>query len=215
MKSLKFNNNEFFIYNNDLPDNLKFGNSIAIDTETTGLSLLRDRLCLVQISSGNGECHIVKFDTNFKKQNSPNLISLLERENLEKIFHFGRFDIAILKKFLSINCKKIFCTKIASRLVRTYTDKHGLREICKELLDIDLNKSQQSSDWSNKELTTNQIKYAASDVLYLSKLKNILTKMLKREKRYNIALKTFEFLDIRTDLDLMGWDKEDIFSHST
>ena len=167
MKSLKFNKREFFIYQNDLPDDLNFGSSIAIDTETTGLSLVRDRLCLIQISSGDNNCHIIKFDVDFFKKNKTptNLVSLLTDKKIEKIFHFARFDLAILKKFLKIKCENIFCTKIASRLVRTYTDKHGLRELCKELLDIDLNKSQQSSDWSSKTLSDSQLKYAASDVL--------------------------------------------------
>ena len=216
MKSLKFNNRDFFIYQNDLPSNINFGNSIAVDTETTGLSLVRDRLCLIQISSGDNNCHIIKFDVDFFKNNkSPtNLVTLLTDKKIEKIFHFARFDLAIIKKFLKIKCENIFCTKIASRLVRTYTDKHGLRELCKELLDIDLNKSQQSSDWSAEILSENQLKYAASDVLYLASIKKKLLVMLKREGRIELALRIFEFLDTRIELDILGWDNQDIFSHS-
>ena len=216
MKSLKFNNRDFFIYQNDLPNNINFGNSIAVDTETTGLSLVRDRLCLIQISSGDNNCHIIKFDVDFFKNNNcpTNLVTLLTDKKIEKIFHFARFDLAIIKKFLKIKCENIFCTKIASRLVRTYTDKHGLRELCKELLDIDLNKSQQSSDWSSEILSENQLKYAASDVLYLASIKKKLLVMLKREGRIELALRIFEFLDTRIELDILGWDNQDIFSHS-
>ena len=216
MKSLKINNKEFFIYKNDLPDNLSLGNQVAIDTETTGLSMVRDRLCLIQISSGDGRCHLVKFDVDFfkNKKEPKNLIKLLTDNKVEKIFHYARFDLAIIKKFLKVSCTKVFCTKIASKLVRTYTDKHGLKDLCKELLEVELNKSQQSSDWSSDELTNNQIKYAASDVLYLCQLKEKLIKMLEREDRLDLAIKIFEFLDTRINLDIQGWDQQDIFAHS-
>ena len=216
MKSLKLNNKQFFTYKNDLPDSLILGKEVGIDTETTGLSLIRDRLCLIQISSGDSNCHLVKFDVDFfQKKNSPkNLVKLLSDTEVSKIFHFARFDLAIIKKFLDVSCENIFCTKIASKLVRTYTDKHGLKDLCKELLGIDLNKSQQSSDWSSESLSNNQISYAASDVIYLNKLKEKLVEMLKREKRLDLANKVFTFLNTRVDLDILGWDGQDIFSHS-
>mgnify|MGYP001219046636 CR=1 FL=1 len=215
MKSLKIDNKQYFIHKNDIPSDFDIGKSIAIDTETTGLSLNRDRLCVLQMSGNIDECHLVKFDADlFKKGLSPkNLINLLNNQEIEKIFHFARFDLAMIKKFLNLDCKNVFCTKIASKLVRTYTDKHGLKDLCKELLEIDLNKTQQSSDWSNQELSNNQIKYAASDVLYLNDLKQILIKMLKREDRYDLALDIFNFLETRVKLDLLGWDQNDIFSH--
>ena len=216
MKSFKINNKQYFLYKNDIPNSFKIGNSVAIDTETTGLSLTRDRLCLFQFSDTKDICHLVKFDPDFfrKQLQPPNLINLLQNEEIQKVFHYARFDLCMIKKFLDVSCKNIFCTKIASKLVRTYTDKHGLKDLCKELLEIELNKSQQSSDWSIDELTNNQIRYAASDVFYLNDLKKILIEMLKREERYEIALKIFNFLETRVDLDLMGWSHNDIFSHS-
>ena len=216
MKSLKLNNKQFFTYKNDLPDSLILGKEVGIDTETTGLSLIRDRLCLIQISSGDDNCHLVKFDVDFFRKKIPpkNLIKLLSDKDVSKIFHFARFDLAIIKKFLGVSCENIFCTKIASKLVRTYTDKHGLKDLCKELLGIDLNKSQQSSDWSSESLSNNQISYAASDVIYLNKLKEKLVEMLKREERLDLANKVFTFLNTRVDLDILGWDGQDIFSHS-
>ncbi len=216
MKSLKINSRNFFIYENDLPENINLGQEISIDTETTGLSLVRDRLCLMQISSESGDCHIIKFDIDyFEKMEKPKkIISILKDSNVTKIFHFARFDLAMIKKFLNISCDNIFCTKIASKLVRTYTDRHGLKDLCRELLQIDINKSQQSSDWSLKELSDSQIKYAASDVIYLIKLKEKLTTMLVREKRLDLAFKIFKFLNTRVDLDIMGYNDQDIFSHS-
>lgn len=216
MKSLKLNNKNFFIYKNDLPDKLVIGKEIGIDTETTGLSLVRDRLCLIQLSSGDNNCHLVKFDVDFFHQNNKpkNLVRLLNDKDILKIFHFARFDLAIIKKFLNVSCENIFCTKIASKIVRTYTDKHGLKDLCKELLEIDLNKSQQSSDWSSNNLSNNQIAYAGSDVIYLNDLKEKLLDMLKRENRLELAKKIFEFLNTRVDLDILGWDGQDIFSHS-
>ncbi len=216
MKSFKFNNKEFFVHLNDLPDGLELGDLVAIDTETTGLSLVRDRLCVMQICSDSNSCHLIKFDPEYFNQvNKPkNILKILNNEKIEKIFHFGRFDIGMIKKHLEIDCKKVFCTKIASRLVRTYTDRHGLKELCKDLLNIEISKSQQTTDWSSPNLSENQVKYAGSDVIYLHQLRNKLIGMLKREKRFDLAKDIFKFLNVRTDLDLMGWDKEDIFSHS-
>ena len=197
-------------YENDLPENLDLGNIVAIDTETMGLNPARDRLCLVQLSSGDGISHLVKIIDLRKK--SKNLLKLLNNSKIQKIFHFARFDVAILKHTFKINIKNIYCTKIASKLVRTYTDKHGYKDICKELLNETISKAEQSSDWGSK-LSKNQKIYAATDVLHLHKLKNKLDMMLAREKRTNIALACFEFLGHRTDLDLYGWHDVDIFRH--
>lgn len=199
-----------FLYQNDLPENLHLGNSIAIDTETTGLNLRRDRLCVIQISSGDGNAHLVKFDYN--NYDAPNLKKLLSDKSILKIFHFARFDLAVLKQFLNVEIENIFCTKIASKLSRTYTDAHGLKAICKELLNVELSKEQQSSDWGNPNISEDQIKYAASDVLYLHKLKEKLDEMLKREGRTDIAQTCFKFLKTRSNLDLLGFEG-DIFSH--
>ncbi len=217
MKSLKTDKKEFLIYKNDLTENVSCGKTISLDTETTGLSLVRDRLCLIQIADEDNNCHLVKFDHDFfKKKKTPiNLINLLNNDHIEKIFHFARFDLAFIKKFLGVDCKNVFCTKIASKLVRTYTDRHGLKDLCREMLNIDLNKSQQTSDWSNEELLASQIKYAASDVIYLIKLKEKLVQMLKREDRFELAQNIFKFLNFRVELDLLGWDQHDIFSHSS
>ncbi len=215
MKRFKLKDCCIFLYENDLPDSLKFGDKVSIDTETTGLSLVRDRLCLVQIGTTEKECHIVKFSPSFFKNNfkPKNLINLLADEKIEKIFHYARFDIAMISKFLKVECKKVFCTKIASKLVRTYTEKHGLKDLCKELLDVDLNKSQQSTDWSSETLSESQLKYAAYDVMFLFDLKSKLEKMLHREKRYEIAKSIFNFLPTRIKLDFLGWSDIDIFSH--
>ncbi len=199
-----------FLYQNDLPDNLDFGNSIAIDTETTGLRLNRDRLCVIQISSGDGDAHLVRFDS--KRFESPNLKKLLSDEKILKIFHFARFDLAVLKAHFGLEIRNIYCTKIASKLVRTYTDAHGLKAICKELIGVELSKDQQSSDWANENISEEQIKYAASDVLYLHRLKERFDEMLKREGRFEIANQCFEFLTTRANLDLSGFES-DIFSH--
>ena len=196
----------------DLPAGLDFGKSIAVDTETQGLSMVRDKLCLVQLSDGGGDAHIVQVDRD--TFDCPNLKALLSNPEIETIFHFARFDVAVLKRDLGIDVNPIFCTKIASALVRTYTDLHGLKNLCKELLNIDLSKQQQSSDWASDSLTDAQLDYAASDVLYLHQLKTILTARLFREKRYEIAKACFEFLPTRAELDLNGWQDVDIFSHS-
>jgi len=197
-------------YENDLPENLDLGNIVAIDTETMGLNPARDRLCLVQLSSGNGICHLLKIIDLRKKPK--NLINLIRNNKITKIFHFARFDVAILKHTYKINIKNIYCTKIASKLVRTYTDKHGYKDLCKELLNETISKVEQSSDWGGK-LSKEQKQYAATDVLFLHKLKNKLDIMLERENRVNIANACFEFITHRTDLDLYGWQDVDIFKH--
>jgi len=197
-------------YENDLPENLDFGEVVAIDTETMGLNPARDKLCLVQLSSGNGICHLVKILDLRKKPK--NLIKLLKNNRITKIFHYARFDVAILKHAFKLEIKNIYCTKIASKLVRTYTDKHGYKDLCKELLNETISKVEQSSDWGGK-LSKDQKIYAATDVLHLHKLKNKLDIMLARENRTKIANACFEFLGHRTDLDLYGWHDVDIFKH--
>ena len=197
-------------YENDLPGNVDLGDIVAIDTETMGLNPSRDRLCLIQLSSGNGTCHLVKILDLRKKPK--NLINLLKNNNITKIFHYARFDVAVLKHAFKIEIKNIYCTKIASKLVRTYTDKHGYKDLCKELLNETISKVEQSSDWGGK-LSKDQKIYAATDVLHLHKLKNKLDFMLARENRTKIAKACFEFLRYRTDLDLYGWHDVDIFRH--
>ena len=197
-------------YENDLPENLDLGGIVAIDTETMGLNPARDRLCLVQLSSGNGICYLVKI-MDFRKK-PKNLLKLLNNKKVQKIFHFARFDVAVLKHTYKINIKNIYCTKIASKLARTYTDKHGYKDLCRELLNETISKVEQSSDWGGK-LTKDQKEYAASDVLHLHKLKKKLDVILERENRINIANACFEFISHRTDLDLYGWQDVDIFKH--
>jgi ribonuclease D len=198
-------------YQNDIPAGLNFGNSIAIDTETQGLLLQRDRLCLIQLSDGNGDAHLVQFKAN--QFEAPNLRKVLNDPRSVKIFHFARFDIAAIKAYLGITCSPVFCTRIASRLTRTYTEKHGLKDICAELLGIEISKQQQQSDWANPELTNEQQEYAASDVLYLHQLMKILNDRLIRENRANIAQACFDFLPFQAELDLAGWNNVDIFAH--
>ncbi|MAQ71712.1 MAG: ribonuclease D [Alphaproteobacteria bacterium] len=200
------------IHKNDLPDGLDFGKSVAIDTETLGLNPLRDRLCLVQLSAGDGTVHIVQMDG--EDYSAPNLKKLLEDKSVEKIFHFARFDVAVMKHYLGADCSPVFCTKIASKLTRTYTDRHGLKDVVREFCNTELDKQQQSSDWAAEELTEQQIKYAASDVLYLHKVRDGLIARLEREGRTNLAKNCFEFLPTRAELDLSGWAETDIFSHS-
>ena len=197
------------VHQNDLPSDLNFGLSVAIDTETMGLNPIRDKLCLIQISKGNNVCHLIKINNNNKPKN---LIKILKNNKIQKIFHYARFDVAILKFTYGVNIKNIFCTKIASKLVRTYTDKHGYKDLCSELLNVSISKSEQTSDWGGA-LTLKQKKYAATDVLYLHKLKNKLNKMLQREKRVDIANECFKFIEHRTELDLNGWADQDIFRH--
>ena len=200
------------LYKGDLPDGFNSGKSVAVDTETLGLNPLRDRLCLVQLSAGNGEAHLIKFDgTDY---HAPNLKQLLADPDVTKIFHYGRFDLAVMRQYLEIERWPIFCTKIASRLTRTYTDRHGLRDLCGELLGIELPKQQQQSDWGAETLSQEQMSYAAMDVLYLHRLKEILERRLNREGRHHLAKASFNFLPIRVELDLSGWAEQDIFSHS-
>ncbi len=201
-----------YLYSNDLPDKLDLGQVIAIDTETMGLNPNRDRLCLVQISSGDGNAHLIQISPNQKL--AVNLCRLLEDHNILKIFHFGRFDIAVLYNRFNILCNSVYCTKIASKLVRTFTDRHGLKNLSNELISVDLSKQQQSSDWGTPNLTQAQINYAASDVLYLHRLKEELDIRLKRENRTEIAQACFDFLPKRAQLDILGWPDHDIFSHS-
>ena len=201
------------LYQNDLPENHKLANSqsVAIDAESLGLNYKgRDKLCLLQLCAGDDDVFIVQFDRN--KYESPNLCKILENNNILKIAHFARFEIGILKHYLNADLKSIYCTKIASKLCRTYTDKHGLYDITKELLNITLNKAQQSSDWGLKELSEDQKQYAALDVFYLHRLKEKLDLMLKRENRAELAEQCFNFLNTRVKLDLDGWE-EDIFNH--
>ena len=199
------------LHKGDLPADIDFGSAVAVDTETQGLSLVRDKLCLVQLSAGDGDAHIVQ--VNRQTFDCPNLKALLSNPEVEKIFHFARFDVAMIARDLGINMTPIFCTKIASGLVRTYTDRHGLKDLCRELLGVDLSKQQQSSDWAADELTKAQLNYAASDVLYLHQLRNILSARLYRENRFDIARACFDFLPTRAALDLAGWNDVDIFSH--
>jgi len=203
-----------FLHQNDIPEKLKFKNSIAIDTETMGLKTFRDRLCLVQISDGNGDAHLIKINNKLDKKSKPkNLIKVLKDRNILKIFHFARFDLAALEFYLCKVEGPIWCTKIGSKLSRTYTDKHGLSDLCKELLSIELSKEQQSSNWGSTNISKKQQEYAANDVLHLHKIKYQLEQLLNQENRLELAEKTFSFLKIRVDLDLKGFGELDIFSH--
>ena len=195
----------------DLPAGLSFGTSVAIDSETMGLNPWRDRLCVVHLSAGDGTAHVVQLPQG--QYDAPNLKALLTDPAVTKIFHFGRFDIAVLQQYLGVVTTPVYCTKIASKLVRTFTDRHGLKDLCKELLNIELSKQQQSSDWGADTLTDEQLKYAASDVLYLHEMKEKLDVMLAREGRTELAKACFEFLPSRALLDLAGWPEADIFAH--
>ena len=199
------------LYKNDLPSNVKFTKSVAIDTETMGLNPLRDRLCLIQLSNGNGICHLVKLDAKAPKPK--NLIKILGNKKILKIFHFARFDVAILKFTFKVNIKNIYCTKISSKLARTFTDKHGYKDLCKELVNKQISKNQQTTDWGRSQLTIAQQKYAATDVLYLHKIQKELDRMLTREKRMNLVQACFDFIEHRTNLDVEGWAEQDIFKH--
>ncbi len=200
-----------FLYQHDLPDNLNLGETVAIDTETRGLNLKRDRLCLVQLSNGNGDAHLVQIAA--KKQKSPNLEALLKNNRVEKLFHFARFDMAVLFGNVCPVLGPVYCTKIASKLARTYSDRHGLKELCSELLSIELSKQQQSTDWGTEILSEAQKKYAASDVLFLHKLKSKLNEQLIREGKLEIAHHCFNFLTHRVTLDLQGFQDLDVFHH--
>ncbi|MEM9233513.1 MAG: ribonuclease D [Pseudomonadota bacterium] len=201
-----------FLHLNDLPVDVNFDGAIAVDSETMGLNPLRDRLCVVQLSDGSGDAHLVKFDG--QDYSAPNLKALLADPARLKIFHFARFDIAVFRHWLDVETSPIYCTKIASKLARTYTDRHGLKDVTRELAGVELSKQQQSSDWGAPELTDAQKDYAASDVLYLHKVKEGLDQMLSRMGRRELAQACFDFLPTRAALDLNGWGEQDIFSHS-
>ena len=200
------------LYKNDLDDGIVFKGNVAIDTEAMGLDPARDRLCLIQIFDGETDCHMVQFENS--NTDSPNLIKLLNDEKIEKIFHYARFDMAALKHALKIDVKNVYCTKIASKIARTYTNNHGLKDLCKELLGVEISKKQQSSDWGNSILSKEQIAYAANDVIYLHQIKNKLDEMLVREDRQLLVDACLSFLPTRVELDLRGWEN-DIFSHSS
>ena len=201
------------VHRGDLADLSNYDvEAVAIDTETLGLNPHRDRLCVVQLSPGDGTADVVQIDAGQKQ--APNLAALLGNPGVTKLFHFGRFDIAVLYHAFGVMAGPVFCTKIASRLTRTYTDRHGLKDICAELLGVTLSKVQQSSDWAAETLTAEQLEYAASDVLYLHRLRDALAGRLAREGRTEVAAACFQFLPTRAKLDLMGWDEEDIFAHS-
>jgi ribonuclease D len=204
------------LFQNDLPlKSLKsFKGDITIDTETLGLNIKRDRLCLIQLrNESNKKVYLIKFDKDISPANSKNIKSLLEDKSLTKIFHYARFDMAVLKENLNINVRNVFCTKIASKLTRTYSSKHGLKDLVKEILNIELDKTEQTSDWSQKNLTKQQIQYAMNDVIYLSDLKNNLEAKLLEAKRLKTFKSIMNFLDTRVELDLMGWENADIFAH--
>jgi ribonuclease D len=199
------------LHEGDLPEGLDLGGVVAIDSETMGLRPERDRLCLVQLSAGDGDAHLVRFAKG--QYDAPRLKALLTDPKRLKLFHYARFDIAVMKAYLGVDTASIYCTKIASKLVRTYTDRHGLKDLCRELLSVEISKQQQSSDWGAATLSAEQLAYAASDVLYLHQLREHLNDMLKRENRMDIATACFQFLSTRADLDLIGYGDSDIFSH--
>jgi ribonuclease D len=200
------------IHQGDLPDGLDFGSSVAVDTETMGLHANRDKLCVVQLSAGDDDAHLVQLDR--KTYHAPRLKALMEDANVTKIFHYARFDVGMLKAYLGVDTSPVYCTKIASRLARTYTDRHGLKDLVREMLGIEMSKQQQSSDWGTPVLSDAQKQYAALDVIYLHELKVRLDQMLKREERTELAQACFDFLPTRAGLDLAGWPDEDIFAHS-
>ena len=199
------------LYHGDLPEGISYGSAIAIDTEAMGLNPHRDRLCLVQLSAGDGDAHLVQFAPG--DYGAPRLKCLLADPGVIKLFHFARFDLAMLYHYLGVMAAPVYCTKIASRLARTFTDRHGLRDLCKDLLNIDLSKQQQSSDWGTPNLTEEQLRYAASDVLHLHALWTKLEALLVREGRRELAAACFDFLPARARLDLLGYEQPDIFAH--
>lgn len=198
------------LHKGDLPANLDLGTVVAVDTEAMGLNPARDALCVVQISSGDGTAHVVQLGRDY---NCPNLKTMMSDPDILKIFHFARFDVAMMQKWLGINCSPVWCTKIASKLARTYTDRHGLKDVSREIAGVNMDKAQQSSDWGAETLSDAQLQYAASDVLYLHKIKDGLADMLAREGRTALAQACFDFLPVRAELDLSGWDESDIFAH--
>lgn len=202
---------QVMLHEGDLPADVTFGQRVAVDTETMGLQPGRDRLCLVQLSAGDGTCHVVRFAD--RDVRAPNLVRLLEDRSVLKLFHYARFDVQILQRTLGVEVAPLFCTKIASKIARTYTDRHGLKDLCREFLDLDLSKQMQSSDWGREELTPAQLAYAAGDVLHLHRLADELVAMLRREGRMHLAEACFDFLPSRVALDLAGWSDTDIFAH--
>ena len=200
-----------YTYSEDLPEDLDLGQIVAIDCETMGLNPSRDRLCVVQLSSGDGNTHIIQIEKGQAK--APNLVNLLSNDRILKLFHFGRFDISILFSTFGVITSPVYCTKIASKIARTYTDRHGLKNLLSEILDVDISKQQQSSDWGAKRLSKAQIEYAATDVLYLHALREKLNEMLTRENRSELANECFKFLPSRAVLDIKGWNDIDIFEH--
>ena len=208
---MSFNPTQIKLHQGDLPDGVAFGELVAIDTETMGLDPRRDRLCLAQLSAGDGVCRIIQFARG--RYHAPNLKALLENDKVTKLFHYARFDLATLRHHLGVVSRPVYCTKIASKLTRTFTDRHSLKDLCRELLGVDLNKQQQSSDWGAESLIEEQLVYAASDVLHLHALKARLDQLLEREGRRRLAEACFAFLPERVELDLSGWDEPDIFAH--
>lgn len=199
------------VHRGDLPAGVDFGEVVAVDTETMGLNPHRDRLCVVQLSAGDGTCHLVHFPT--AAYDAPRLKALLADPAVTKLFHFARFDLAVIRKYLGVACQPVYCTKIAAKLTRTFTDRHGLKDLCKEVLGVELSKEQQSSDWGAAALTAEQVQYAARDVLHLHALRERLDAALVREGRRELAEACFRFLPARAELDLAGWDEPDIFRH--
>ncbi len=199
------------LHRGDLPADIDFGDSVAVDTETLGLNPLRDRLCVVQLSAGDDSAHVVQLSAG--AYDAPNLKKLFTDARVSKIFHYARFDIATIRHHLGVECQPVFCTKIASKLARTYTGDHGLSDLCAELLGIQLSKQQQQSDWAAETLSEEQLEYAALDVLHLNRLRDELQAKLVREDRLNLATACFDFLTHRVTLDLAGWSEQDIFSH--
>lgn len=198
-------------YKNDLPDDVSFGKAVAVDSETMGLKPYRDRLCLIQLSGGDGEAHLVQFEKG--KYDAPNLKALFTDPDVEKIFHFARFDLQVIKYYLGVDCQPVYCTKMASKLCRTFTERHGLRELVRELCDIDLDKEKQSSDWGASDLTEEQMAYAANDVIYLHQIRDILDQKVAREGRSEMLSEINRFLRTRADLDRLGFRETDIFAH--
>lgn len=203
--------NNITLHKGDLPASVSFGKEIAVDTEAMGLNLQRDALCVVQLSAGDGTAHVIQLERSF---DCPNLKALMADMSKLKIFHFARFDVAMMKHWLGIDCAPIWCTKIASKLCRTYTDRHGLKDVSREIAGVDMSKAQQSTDWGAAELTDAQLQYCANDVLHLHEIKAGLEAMLKREGRMELAQACFDFLPVRAELDLQGWPETDIFAHS-
>ena len=201
-----------YFHEGDLPKGVKFGKLVAVDTETMGLNPHRDRLCLVQLSAGDGDAHLVRLKKNAYK--APNLKKVLSNPKITKIFHFARFDLAVIQKYLGVMATPVYCTKIASKLSRTSIDRHGLKDLCRDLLGVEISKTKQCSDWGAETYDQAQLEYAASDVLYLHQLKEKLDRLLKREDRGHLAEASFAFLPARSEMDLLGWENTDIFSHS-